>query len=80
MCKNCLGLVENAVPSWKALLFAVPSWKAQLLCCVAATVLLRVCEIMLKCSSSMKREGMFLQVSPGVSACLSGSMMDQPVC
>lgn len=38
---------------------------------VAATIMLRVCEIMLKCSTSVKREGMFLQVSPGVSACLS---------
>lgn len=41
MCKNCLSLVENAVPSWKALLFAVPSWKALLF--TAFLLLLQSC-------------------------------------
>lgn len=60
-----VGIAENAISYWKALPFCSFS--------VGATVLCRVCEIALKCSSSRcyVKEGMLPQIFAAVSACLS---------
>ena len=70
----CVGIMENAIPCWKALPFCNFS--------VGATVLFRIYEIALKYRSSRchVKEGMLPQVFALVSACLSVGTTHQPVC